>query len=382
MLRFDRAMEKLGHTVYRYYGKKYSPYVNKVSQQELKWDGALEYWQIMKGAVTADLAPRLDNDHFICLITSLQQPIVEAINKLNTGKKFHVLEYGIGYADCLALRMPTANYYSCVESKAWYHVLWGHLHTPFGCRFTPRATVVPNGWEEDEFSLGDGSGGYVLFIGRLIKLKGLTWVHEAIRKFPATKFVIAGAIGSGGDETLANELLKEQNVNYRGVIRDKKEKDELYGKAFCTLVPTEYCGPFEGVHIESLMAGTPVVTTPYGVFSETIEQGFNGFTADSLPEFFSAIKRCQRISASPTKRNLIRQNAIARFGMEHVGKLYETFCQKITMGIFESAEKQRELARLDDDENLLAKRTRSEESLVLQLKTGPTATGTITEPLS
>ena len=58
--------------------------------------------------------------------------------------------------------------------------------------------------------------------------------------------------------------------------------------AIATFVPSQYLEPFGGVHIESLLSGTPVITSDAGVFPETVQQGFNGFRCNTLGEYVEA----------------------------------------------------------------------------------------------
>jgi len=51
-----------------------------------------------------------------------------------------------------------------------------------------------------------------------------------------------------------------------------EERANLLANAQVTLVPTTYLEPFGGVVIESMLAGTPVVTTDFGAFPELVTE--------------------------------------------------------------------------------------------------------------
>jgi hypothetical protein len=58
--------------------------------------------------------------------------------------------------------------------------------------------------------------------------------------------------------------------------------------AIATFTPTEYLEPFAGTHVESMLSGTPPITTNFGVFPGTIpetENGKVGFRCNVLKDF-------------------------------------------------------------------------------------------------
>ena len=62
-------------------------------------------------------------------------------------------------------------------------------------------------------------------------------------------------------------------------------------KARATIVATTYLEPFGTVHVESMLSGTPPVTTDFGVFPETIPDYLNGkvgFRCNTLDDFVKA----------------------------------------------------------------------------------------------
>ncbi|GAH46975.1 unnamed protein product, partial [marine sediment metagenome] len=49
------------------------------------------------------------------------------------------------------------------------------------------------------------------------------------------------------------------------------------------------------VAIESMLSGTPVITTDFGVFPETVKQGISGFRCNTLNDFIWAAKNIDRL---------------------------------------------------------------------------------------
>lgn len=332
--RFADMMRTMEHEVFVYEAMEFSPYFGKVENMALKWDKNMDYWHIMEGAVVNSIAKKLKSKDFVCLTSSVQQGVVTQLKKLYPTLKFFTVEYGIGYADCLATR-ERDDYYGVFESCAWMHAVIAAMFSPYKTNFIPRICVIPNPYKEDEFSCGSGNGGYICFMGRLITRKGVRWVQETAR-FTGLKIKVAGEIC----EEEGKRLTEAPNIEYVGIIRTQEEKNAFFGNAVVTLVPTWYMGPFEGVHVESLMCGTPVIAPKFGVFTETITEGFNGCVVDSLPEL---IYRVQKYIANPLtteQREKIRNDAIQRFGTHTVMNQYQQFFTKIYHGLLRPLEDQ------------------------------------------
>ena len=86
------------------------------------------------------------------------------------------------------------------------------------------------------------------------------------------------------------------------------------------LMPTIYPEPFGYVAIESQMCGTPVITTDWGAFPETVIHGKTGFRCRTQADFLEAIRK-----ATSLDRHFIRQSAIGRFSMEKIAPIYEKY---------------------------------------------------------
>ena len=74
---------------------------------------------------------------------------------------------------------------------------------------------------------------------------------------------------------------------YIGEVK-AEDRARLFAGAIATFTPTIYQEPFCNVHIQSMAMGTPVITTDMGIFTETVQNGFNGFRCNILKEFIKA----------------------------------------------------------------------------------------------
>ena len=99
-----------------------------------------------------------------------------------------------------------------------------------------------------------------------------------------------------------------------------KAKAELIASARAVLMPTIYPEPFGYVAIEAQMCGTPVITTDWGAFPETVIHGKTGFRCRTLADFLEAIR------LAPTMDRLsIRHSAIDRFSLAKIAPIYEKY---------------------------------------------------------
>lgn len=189
--------------------------------------------------------------------------------------------------------------------------------------------VIPRPYELADFPAGDGSGGYFLFMGRVVARKGPQVAAEVCRRLGA-KLLVAGqnvAKVEPGRITSSDGTVLEGDVEFVGVI-GPEERAKLMGGAIATFTPTLYTGPFEGVHAESMLTGTPVISTPHGCFIEYVQDGVNGYKCSTLAEFTRAAKDVESLD-----RDTIRSIAQRRYGSDTVGRQYDQYLNRLkTLG--------------------------------------------------
>jgi glycosyltransferase involved in cell wall biosynthesis len=106
-------------------------------------------------------------------------------------------------------------------------------------------------------------------------------------------------------------------LEYVGSV-GSEERAKLMGGAAATLMPTIYVEPFGGVAVESMMCGTPVVTTDFGAFTETVVEGVSGYRFQTLQE---AVDRT--VAAMELDRQAVRQHAVDHYSLDAVEPLYD-----------------------------------------------------------
>ena len=120
----------------------------------------------------------------------------------------------------------------------------------------------------------DRSASTCLFVGRLLRKKGIEVVLELARRMPGVRFRILGAEGDMDDE-VADAATAISNLD---LMRDPggPERDRLntiarmYAAADLLLVPSQYDEAAGLVVLESSAAGTPVVASDLGGLRETV----------------------------------------------------------------------------------------------------------------
>ena len=152
--------------------------------------------------------------------------------------------------------------------------------------------VIHHGVDPAEFAIGEGKGGYALFLGRMSPDKG---VHTAIEVARAAgiPLKIAAKCREGKEISYYEEVIKPKlggGIEYLGEATFE-EKVELLGGATCLLNPIDWQEPFGMVMIEAMACGTPVVATHAGAAPEIVVDGETGFLADSAEELVKAVQK-------------------------------------------------------------------------------------------
>jgi len=276
------------------------------------WDTALPMWQAFNGRAAAAIRERA-RPHDIVAFTmgAAHRPVNDGL----TGLELALVEPGIGYESVWA---P----FRVFESHAWRHFL-ASRESPPDLRWYD--TVIPRAYEVAEFPAGDGSGEYLLYVGRLIRRKGLQVVADLV-KATGLPLKVAGQEAQSWtrDLIVSNDGVEIRgDVEYLGVV-GPAERAELMGKAAMVVMPTTYLEPGGGVAIEAQLVGTPVLTVPYGAMTETVEGGVSGFHCSTLAEFVAAAK-----VAPALDRDAIRARALARFSTEAVGARFDTYFARL-----------------------------------------------------
>lgn len=145
--------------------------------------------------------------------------------------------------------------------------------------------VVYNGMNLEEYrkDIEDGvfkkkyniNSKYILYLGRLDKLKGINHIIEAFalldNRYDEYKLVIVGKINSYKEEL--DKIIEEKNLKEKVIFTDFiREEDKIYAyhDAEVFINPVKYMGGVSITVFESILSGTPVIVSPES--GEVIEQ--------------------------------------------------------------------------------------------------------------
>lgn len=121
-----------------------------------------------------------------------------------------------------------------------------------------------------------GPGEYVLYFGRLEKIKGVFTLLEASKLMPKIRFLFVGEGSARADLSAAVKNLNLDNVSVIG-FRGGKDLDDIIRNALCVVVPSECYETFGLTVIESFARAKPVIASAIGGVTELIEDGETGF---------------------------------------------------------------------------------------------------------
>ena len=103
-----------------------------------------------------------------------------------------------------------------------------------------------------------------------------------------------------------------------------ERRSQLMSRAHALLAPTLYVEPFGGVVAEAAFCGTPAVTTDWGAFTETVQQGVTGWRCRTLAEFCEAAERAGELDPEVTRRR-----AEMRWSMDAVAPQYGRYFARL-----------------------------------------------------
>jgi glycosyltransferase involved in cell wall biosynthesis len=183
----------------------------------------------------------------------------------------------------------------------------------------PVAAVIHHGLDVEEFPMGAGSGGYLLFLGRMSPEKG---AHRAIEIAAAAgmPLVLAAKMREPAERDYFDEFVRPKlghGADYVGEVAGD-EKLRLLGDATALLNPIRWAEPFGLVMVEALACGTPVLTHPVGAAPEIVEHGRTGFLFESDDDLAAAASHAAALDRSNCRDAVARGFSIEQMVDKHL----------------------------------------------------------------
>jgi glycosyltransferase involved in cell wall biosynthesis len=195
-----------------------------------------------------------------------------------------------------------------------------HARTAIGVRI---AAVIHHGVSLDAFPAGDGTCGYLAFLGRMHPDKGVVTAIRVARQV-GMPLVIAAKM----HEALEHEFYRDAvapllggDVQYIGEVA-VADKAEFLGGATCLLNPIAWPEPFGLVMVEALATGTPVVATPCGAAPEIVDHGVTGFIESDVDGLVRAVRRAGDLDRRRCRRVVEERFSADRMVRDHLA-LYQ-----------------------------------------------------------
>lgn len=190
----------------------------------------------------------------------------------------------------------------------------------------PYAATIHHGIPFEEYPLGAGDGGYLLFFGRIHPDKGTAEAIDAARR-AGLPLVIAGIVH---DEAYhAREIAPQvdgDRVRFVGSV-DRAEGARLLGGAVALLHLVNFDEPFGLAMVEAMATGTPVIATPRGSVREVIDDGVTGSIVRDVADAAAAVGRTAALD-----RARVRSHARTRFSRERMVDAYLDLYRRIVAG--------------------------------------------------
>jgi glycosyltransferase involved in cell wall biosynthesis len=178
--------------------------------------------------------------------------------------------------------------------------------------------VIPNYFDPSDFEYREKKDGYLLFLGRLITNKGLA-IAVDLAKRTGHKLLVAG---QGSYEGVMGSK-PPPHVEVIGYA-DVETRRKLLAGAKALIQASYYNEPFGGCVVEANMSGTPVITSDWGAFSETVVHGTTGYRCRTMDHFIWAVNNVDKLSPSAC-----RDWAMKNYSCDRVVLMYEEFFQML-----------------------------------------------------
>ncbi|HLO69050.1 MAG TPA: glycosyltransferase family 4 protein [Holophaga sp.] len=191
---------------------------------------------------------------------------------------------------------------------------------------TPVHLIRGSGVDVHRFDPGASRQPVVLFVGRLLKDKGILHVCDAAERVwpqaPEVMFWIAGTPDPGNPASLTQDdverLARIPNVRFLGHVESMAD---LYRQALTLVLPTQYGEGVPRSLVEGAACGLPLIATDHPGCREIVRPERNGFLIPAGDPEAIAQAVLSLVSRPDTVESMGRESrriAVEEFSFEHV----------------------------------------------------------------
>jgi glycosyltransferase involved in cell wall biosynthesis len=179
--------------------------------------------------------------------------------------------------------------------------------------------VIHHGVDPDQYPVGRGDGGYLLFLGRMTPDKGVREAVSAARAAGRHLVIAAKAREAAEQRYFAEQIepLLGDGVHFVGEVTGEI-KLALMGGASALLNPIQWAEPFGLVMIEAMACGTPVVGCPNGAAPEIVDDGRTGFLCSESASLVEAIQQVPDLDRADCRAAVIERFSTTRMVADHI----------------------------------------------------------------
>lgn len=330
VLKWCKMMTRRGHTVY-HYGNEASEvecteHVTVTTAEDLKIAYGDHDWR-------KDFFKHNISDH---AHQTFYQRAIEEIGKRKEPQDFILCFWGHGHTpvsnahpDCIAVE-PGIGYLHEFSTNFAVFESYCIMNQTYGfCKAQPRwyDAVIPNYFDLDDFKVtldpqdytdtdpDEYHEPYFAFVGRIIPDKGIAIAVDITARL-GVKLKVAG---QGDLKAVLGVEEIPPHVELVGYV-EPEARNELMRHAQALFAPTHFNEPFGGVVVEAMMCGTPVITTDWGAFAETVLHGTTGYRCRTMEQFAFAARHVGKLD-----RAIVADWARSNYSLSSVAVMYEEY---------------------------------------------------------
>ena len=137
-----------------------------------------------------------------------------------------------------------------------------------------RIRVVSNPFDSSSITPNYSLGSYVLFVGRLIRAKGVFTLLEASRSLNGTRILIVGD-GEDAEAVRSHACVQAGHAEFLGPVYGKRS-EELIQNSACVVVPSEWYDNLPMIVCQAFAMGKPVIASNINGIPEFVKHRENG----------------------------------------------------------------------------------------------------------